>query len=110
MSQGGPTPAHTSTQGSLAPSRPGRIYLSKKTRLGDDPAGLRSEPAFSLNWITPCLPAIHYRLGPDSLGAHRIDLIICTGKEAYSHSVCGEGADNGAEGELCLGGRNALFR
>jgi hypothetical protein len=31
----------------------------KKARLGDDPAGIRSESAFSLNWITSCLPTIH---------------------------------------------------
>jgi hypothetical protein len=30
----------------------------KKAGIRDDPAGPRSEPAFSLNWITSCLPTI----------------------------------------------------
>jgi hypothetical protein len=38
--------------------RQGRIYRSKKARIRDDPAGPRSESAFSLNWITSCLLTI----------------------------------------------------
>ena len=34
------------------------MYRSKKARIRDDPAGPRSESAFSLNWITSCLPTI----------------------------------------------------
>lgn len=38
--------------GSAVPSRQGGMYRSKKARIRDNPAGPRSEPAFSLNWIT----------------------------------------------------------
>ena len=43
---------------SLNAGRQGRIYRSKKARIRDDPAGPRSEWAFSLNWITSCLLTI----------------------------------------------------
>jgi hypothetical protein len=46
--------------------RQGRSYRSKKTLTRDDAAGTRSESAFSLNWISSCLPTI-CQLAPKTL-------------------------------------------